>query len=276
VLTRSTVLSLALVATVQAGLASQTQAPKPRPRPKSETAKSKPAFSISVSKDNPRLITLRAEDAPLSDLAAELSRKLNVPVLLSKLTEKQRLTIEFEDFTLEAAIRILAPQSYIDYEFSGDMDAQPKALTIYLNAHNEAPPPLDATVKGGTTLLMIEGNTEDGVDAQNANATSEEEEPLKVSYERHLLSVVSKKQPLTVVLYDIAKTIGIPFDLVYESTEVVDTSFSDYRPEEAIRRLSPNVRLFVRTDLQRSENTPLRLVLAPPARTSSPSQESKL
>jgi hypothetical protein len=236
---------------------------KPAAPKKAPTNKPKAQPVVKVTDGPPVLITVKADGVPLSRVTAELSRELKVPFMMSDLIGKQDANkLEFEDLTLEAAVRLLSPQVYIDYELAGDGASQPKPLAVYLYGYNEAPPPLTAAVKGNSEILMIEGNTEDGVDGQIASA---EEKPIKVQYEKQLLSVQSKKQPLTAVLYEIATTLGVPFELRYESKELVDTSFVNYRLEDAIRRLSPNVRLYYRADLLRSENTPLRLVLVAPA-----------
>jgi hypothetical protein len=250
----------ALAFQAQGGTQSGTKAAAGKKAP-ADKPKAQPV--VKVTQGPPALITVKADGVPMPKVTAELSRALKVPFLTSDLISKQEASkLEFEDLTLEAAVRYLAPQGYIDYELTGDGAAQPKPLAVYLYGYNEAPPPLTATVKGNSEVLMIEGNTEDGVDGQVAAA---EEKPIKVQYEKQLLSVQSKKQPLTAVLYEIASTLGVPFELRYESKELVDTSFANYRLEDAIRRLSPNVRLYYRADLQRSENTPLRLVLVAPA-----------
>jgi hypothetical protein len=236
---------------------------KPAAGKKASANKPKPQPVVKVTEGTPTLITVKADGIPMSTVTAELSRELKIPFLMSDLIGKQNAQANFEDLTVEAAAGVLAPQAYIDYELSGDGVAQPKPLAVYLYGYNEAPPSLTATVKGNSEVLMIEGNTEDGVDSQEV---STEEKPIKVQYEKRLLSVQSKKQPLTAVLYEIATTLGVPFELRYESKEMVDTSFANYRLDDAIRRLSPNVRLFYRADLQRSEITPLRLVLVAPTK----------
>jgi hypothetical protein len=45
---------------------------------------------------------------------------------------------------------------------------------------------------------------------------------------------------------------------------VVDVDFNNYTVEQAIRGLSPAVRLLYRTDLQTYDVQPLRIVLAAP------------
>src|SRR5438105_2995871 len=80
----------------------------------------KGTWRLKISTGQPRLISLKADHAFASEIATELSRKLDVPVRLSPVMEKARLTIEFTGTPLEGALRMLAPQPYIDYEVTGD------------------------------------------------------------------------------------------------------------------------------------------------------------
>jgi hypothetical protein len=49
--------------------------------------------------------------------------------------------------------------------------------------------------------------------------------------------------------------------------EMVDADISKLTVEDAARQLSPNIKVFVRADLTRSERRALRLVLAEPPKT---------
>jgi len=177
--------------------------------------------------------------------------------------QKQRITQEFVDLPLEGGLRLLAPQVYIDYELSGDASHLPKPVGIYLQGMNEQPPAEASVVKGDSEAILIEGNTEDGLDATNAK--DEEKTPLRVTVEKNQLSVKARKQPLTAVLYEIASKVDIPFEMKYESTELVDVDFNNLTMEQAVRTLSPNIRLYQRTNLTSYEVRPLRLVLTSPA-----------
>jgi hypothetical protein len=64
----------------------------------------------------------------------------------------------------------------------------------------------------------------------------------------------------------IAEVLGVPAEIKYDSDEIIDTNIKDVPFEDAIARVSPNIRLFVRADLARAQRTPLRLRLVrPPA-----------
>jgi hypothetical protein len=236
-------------------------APAGKPKPKDE----QPFYRLRLSKDTPVTLSLQAKDAQLSEIAAELSKKLKVEVRLSSLMQRQKLTVEFSGLPLEGAARLLAPQAYIDYEVSGDANAQPRPVGIYLHGMNEPPPDTNAVVQGDSEAILIEGNTEDGVEDNGSAKSKEDEQPLRVRVERNQLSVRARKQPLTAVLYEIASKVDIPFEMKYESTELVDVDFNNYSIDQVVRTLSPNIRLYMRTNLLNYEITPLRLVLVPPA-----------
>lgn len=221
----------------------------------------RPAWRVRVTSHLPVIVSLRAVDAPMTEIAAELGRQLSVPVVLSPLMQKQRVTLEFDKYPLEATLNMLAPQAYIDYVVGGQSPAQPKCTGIHLLAYNEAPPPLHAGGKGSAVALIVSGDTEEIADEAGAKA-QKGEPPLVVSYDKKQLTVRAQKQPLLVVLYEIAIRVGVPLVIEDYSREVVDTSFYNYPLDQAIRSLSPAARLHFRTDSQTMEMTPLRIVLA--------------
>jgi hypothetical protein len=251
---------------VAAAARQQPAQPKPAAAQGSAAPKAKDAgtWRLKVSKGTPTQISLKAKDAPLTEIAAELSRKLDAPVFLSNVMRQQRVTHDFTDIPLEGAVRMLAPQPYIDYEVSGDPATQPRPIGVYLHAFNEEPPDPMAVVKGGSESLLIQGHTEEGTEAYE-RAREKDDLPLRVKVERNTVSVRARKQPLIVVLAEIANKVDIPFEMKYESGDLVDVDFNSYTIDQAVRSLAPNIRLYMRTDLTSYENRPLRLVLVPPA-----------
>lgn len=223
-------------------------------------AQAKP-WSVKMSKSAPHTFSVKATDAKLSEVAAEISRLAKVPVTLSSLMQKQRVSLDFGGLNLDATLRMLAPQPVVDYESGGD-DPQPRALAVYLQGLNETPPAPGPEMRGSSQAILIEGNTEEGTEGE---AQKEEEEPLKVTYSNSQLSLRAKKQPLSVVLYRIASELGVPFDLRYESTQLIDVEFDSQPVDQAVRSLSPEVRLYYRQDLQTFQIRPLRLALVSPA-----------
>lgn len=231
--------------------------------PAAQARDAKP-YSVRMSKAAPHTFTVKAKEARLSEVAGELARQLKVPVTLSPLLEKQQVSVDFSGMNLEGALRLLAPHVYIDYVAGGE-EPQPKPLAVYLQGYNERPPALTATVKGTSEAILIEGDTEEGVGDEETRKKKEAESPLRVTFAQRQLSVRARKQPLTVVLFRIASEIGVPFELRWESPELVDVEFDNYSIEQAVRTLSPSVRLYYRMDLQSFDVQPLRLALVAPA-----------
>lgn len=243
------------------------EATQPKPAKREQTAQKpleKGAFRLRLSKSQPKTISLRALEAPMPEIASELGREYKVPVQLSPVMQKQLITIEFSEMPLDAALRMLAPQPYVDYESGGDFE-QPKPLAIYLHALNEPPPALSASVKNSSEAILIEGDTEEGV--ERPDSSKEEEIPLSVSFAKNQLSVRARKQPLTVVLFKVASVLSVPFDLRFDSNEIIDIDFSNQPLDQAVRSLSPAIRFYYRTDLQTFETLPLRLALMAPAKS---------
>lgn len=217
----------------------------------------KPAWSVKMSKAAPFTFTVKATEAKLPELTAELSRLAKVPITLSPLMQKQRVTLDFGGLNLDATLRMLAPQPVVDYEAGGD-DPQPRPLAIYLQALNEQAPAPGPEMRGSSQAILIEGDTEEGTDRE---AKKEEEDPLKVTYSNSQLSLRAHKQPLLIVLSKIASEVGVPFDLRFESPQIIDVEFENQPLDQAVRSLSPEVRLYYRQDLQTFQIQPLRLAL---------------
>ncbi len=251
--------------------ASQPQATTPAPKSSTQpganaqAAKAKDTkgtFKLKVAKGPVRAIDLKADRAQVAEIAAQLEKNLDVPVLLSPVMQKAKVTVDFLELPLETALRMIAPQPFVDYELSGDGSTMPKVVAIYLYAVNEPPPSESAVVRGDSEAILISGDTEEGTEAEGEK--DKQEKALSVKMERNQLTVHARKQPLTAVLYEIASKVDIPFEMKYDSNEVVNIDMSNATMEQVVRTLSPNIRLYQRTDLQTYETRPLRLVLAQP------------
>lgn len=208
-------------------------------------------FAVSATRDVETLITLTADDARLSDVAARLATVLGVPVSVSAAAANDLVTASFAQLPLEPALIQLAPRAYVDYELRQDK-AVP--LDVHLAGLDEpAPEP-----RFPATGILIEGNTEDvprpGTD-----------DPLKISFEDNRLTLEVNRQPLGVVIAAAAETLSVPFDIQDGADEIVDVSVIQVPPEVALLRLSPNVRVNVRADLYRGERVVQRIVVAPPS-----------
>jgi hypothetical protein len=213
-------------------------------------------------------ISVKAEKAKMSEVAQELSKQLKVPVFLGPERQNELLTIEFNELTLEPALQLMSPTVYVDYEIDTGSGAPPKALGIYFFDQNQGEPPLTAVVNGSTQSMLIEGNTEDGVEPEtDDDKRKAEEQPLRIAFKDNLLSVKAKKQPLPLVLLKIGEELGIPVDIQQQNVALIDVEISKLPIEDVVRQLSPHIRLFLRADLTRAERRALRLVLAEPPKT---------
>jgi hypothetical protein len=256
-------------ATNSSAKTSETKTPEAKPGVSKSAAKA--PFTLSV-KTKPILnISLKAEKAKLSEIGDALSRRLKIPVLLGPSMETEIVSTEFSELTLETAVQLLAPSVYIDYEIKTSPAAQPRPLGIFLYGSNQGEPPTTAVVHGATQSLLIEGDTEEGVEPDTEEERKrQEEQPLKVNFLNNFLSVKSKKQPLVLVLLKIGEHLGIPVDIQYQPPEIVDLELNKMPVEDAIRALSPSIQMYVRADLTRSERRVLRLVLTEQAKTTQP------
>ena len=226
---------------------------------------SKPPFTLSVTDDQIIGISLKARDASLKDIAAELSRRLRIPVAVTPIMQKHLVTTNFSDLVLEPAMQQLAPQVFIDYEIDTTPGKASRPLGIYLQGYNEAPPAENAVVRGNSDVMIIEGDTEDTGETKDKG---DKEEELRVKYEKGELTIKAKKQPLVVVLYAIANELGIPFQVTNEINDPVTVNIEKLPVESALQELSPYIRLYLRADLLTQERRPLRLLLVEPDKKS--------
>jgi len=225
----------------------------------------KGGFMLRV--DNKKLvptIKLVAKEALVSAIAAKLSSELGVSLKLGPAISKQKVSVDLDGLSLEAILRYLAPQPYVDYVAGGDDMGQPKALVIYLYGLNESPAPPNETGQDRNQSLSIQGDTEEGTEEYKKR---QKEEPLEVAFSDNRLSVRAEKQPLTKVLTRIATELGIPYDVGSDTTEVVSVNFRGYPIDQAMRSLSPSIRFYYRADLSTFENNLTRVELKSPSKS---------
>ena len=251
---------------VVVALSAATAQQQEKSAPKSSVPTGKSSWRVRVSKEVPVTVTLRAVNAPLTDVASEIGRQLKVPFALSPVMKMQRVTLEVEHLPLETLLRTFAPQPYVDYMLDGGAASQPRYVALYLTAYNEPAPAANAVVKGTNEAVLVEG-TFGEPEVEPAPKGEDEESRLRVSYEGKKLSVRAKDEPLSVVLYKISEAVGIPFELKYEGAEPIRLNISEASLEQAMRSLPPNVRLYYRLDIHSFNVTPLRLVLFAPNKT---------
>jgi hypothetical protein len=260
-----TVLSVASAQETASSSKQDPKQPQTASQPKTEdkkTGPAKPTFTLSVKTQPILNLSLKAEKAKLAEIGEALSKKLKIPVFVGAGIEKELVSTEFSELTLEPAMQLLAPAVYIDYEIRTGSGAPPRPLGVFFYAADQPEPSPTAIVTGSTQSLLIEGDTEEGVEPETEEERKkEEEQPLKVSFANNLISVKAKKQPLALVLLKIGEELGIPVDIQSETPEVVDIELSKMPVEDVVRRLSPNIQLFMRADLSRAERRALRVVL---------------
>jgi len=260
--------TILLVTATSVFSAQQQDAPPKAKQPK--PASSPPAANrprVRITSRQPILISVRAKNVPLSEIAAELREKLNVAVSLSPLMQKQRVTLEFDGMTLEGALRLLAPHPYVDYMVQGDSTSVPQAIAIYLYALNEEPPSTSIALKNNAQTIIVEGNTETINETSAQRNNPDEVKPLRISLEKGKLLVYARKQPLSAVLYEVANAVGVPFEVQYDSNELIDLNYKGPSLEDAVRTSLPaTVRLYMRTDLMTFEAKPLLITLVAPAK----------
>ena len=240
-----TALVFALIATVQG--TEQNAATRPAQK----------SYTLGITKEGPTMVALTATDAKVSEIAADLAKRLGAQVIVGPSFQDEKITTQFAGSPLELALVSIAPHVLIDYEVR--QDAPPAPLGIYLLGNADPDPSPSAVVRGTSQGMMVSGNTED------LGAPPPADAPLRVIYDKGRLTVFAKRQPLVAVLLTIADTMGVPAEIKRETTEIVDANIKDTpQLEEAIAGLSPNVRVYVRADVTRFHRTLLRLVIVPP------------
>ncbi|HXQ73425.1 MAG TPA: hypothetical protein VN844_23195 [Pyrinomonadaceae bacterium] len=252
--------------------AQDAKAPAKETTGQEKKAPKKPGFVWTI-KTRPILnLSLKAEKANMAEVAQALSEKLKIPVFLGPERQKEVISIEFSELTLEPALQLMSPTVYVDYELDTGSTNPPKPLGIFFYDTNQGEPPVTAVVTGTNQSMLIEGNTEDGVEPTTDEEKQKlEEQPLRVRYENRLLSVKAKQQPLPLILLKIGEELGIPVDIQNERLDPVDANISKLPIEDVARQLSPHIKLYYRADLTRAEKRALRMVLAePPKATQGP------
>ena len=222
-----------------------------------QSAAAQPAqsrYSLTVTKDITPYVTLTAEGAKLSDVAADLARRLGAQVIVAPSLKDEKISAKFAGTPIEPAMLAIAPRVLVDYEVR--QDEQPRVLGIYLLGDADPEPSVSAVVQGSSQGVMISGNTEDTGQPPPKDA------PLRIIYNKKRLTVYAKQQPLIVVVMAIAEEMGVPAEIKDERVELINVNVKDTPAiEETIAGLSPKVRVYVRSDANRLERTLLRVVV---------------
>ena len=206
------------------------------------------AYTRRVDKGDTTVVSFTAESAKLSEIAADLSKQLGVPILVGPAWRDATVSASVSEAALEQALTALGPRVYVDYELR--QDAAPVAREIHLVGFDDPEP----AVRGMSQGLLIEGHTEE-------TEKDAEKDPLRVLYENQRLSVVANQQPLVLVVRAIAEALGVPAEIKYEAPEILDLNVTSLPPEDALVALSPQVRVDLRVDLYSGERIVKRIAL---------------
>ncbi len=206
-------------------------------------------FRVRVKRNGAYFLSVRAKEVPLTQIVAELSRRLKAPVVLSRVMEKQKVTLEFEDLPLETALLMMAPLPYVHYELQGG--SAPVCREIFLNAYNEPVPA--AKLENKNISFVMQGDTE---------SMDPKDDPLHVGYSDGRLTVRVKRQSLSAVLDRIAMVLSVNLIMKQDTNDTVDLDFKEASLEDAISYFPPTVQLHVRKDIQRTTTVPLLVELA--------------
>jgi hypothetical protein len=265
------------------------------PKQTAKKAKSNGKWSVQVSPGPPLLVTVKkADDVPIADLAAQISKKSKIPFVLSDLVRDQLTTADFADLPFEAAVKYFAPSGFIDYSMKADYSEPPKPLLVYLCGINEKltdenaaivhrEQAKDAAAKGfHQNLIVVSGDTETPTENPDWKRKQElfdsgqfekleEENPIKVSFTDGRVTVNAQKQSLMAVINAIAAKADIEanIDGFADATNplqdvLVTIDKKNATLEEVLMSLSPYIVLHVRTDLETSISKPIRIILVAP------------
>jgi type II secretory pathway component GspD/PulD (secretin) len=246
-------------------LASPQTAAQPQKTTKPAVVKK---YKLRVTKGDVIGISLKADKAKITDVANDLAKRLGTRISLAPNVAKEMITVEFLDLPLEMGLRQLAPRVYVDYEIRAN--TQPKILGIYFMSYDDPDPDKFVSVPSNSQAYLVEGNTEDTAE------TADPDDPLQVELDdANRLTVKAKKQLVTAVVLTVAEILSIPAEIRSTTDDMLDTEFKEVPVEDAVTRLSPNLRLYVRADLTRAKRTPLRILLAAPETKAVDSTASK-
>jgi hypothetical protein len=213
-------------------------------------------LEVTPSSDGLPLVTLTASGAPLGEIADRLAKKLGTTIEVSAAARNFKVTTELDQQPLDLTLRELAPQAYVDGILTG-RNGKVAILAIHLRSAGEPAPTLAELKKRSTDTVMFFGHTEDpGIDPLEGQ--------LVVTFRNDRLRVFGKGQPLSVVVARIADVLGLPFELIGDSREVIDVAVTDATVEQAMSALSPSVKLYFRKDLATFRTIPVRFALEEP------------
>jgi hypothetical protein len=248
---------------------SDSKAAQPKAKP---SAPKRPTFRVDSMTTPYMAVSVHARKASITEVTAEISKQLKIPVVLAPKIKQELVTTDFDNFPLEAALRLLAPKVIIDYMISGGEGPVPskkEAVAVYLMALGESPSREGPYIFNKNGAMLMVGTV----------YATEEEEKAALELKKSMLQVVeangvfdvrAEKQYLTDVLQEIADKARIPFSVVttdggqLEIDKMVTWDIKAVTLEQLTRGWLPNgIRLYSRVDLQSYVEKPLRLTIEP-------------
>jgi hypothetical protein len=270
--TRSVLVGLAVllhIAAAAVGLA----------RAQSQPAPQRQGWTLEIHPGDVIRLTLRAVDASLPELAADLARQLKLPVTVDPALRQVPVTARFEERGLEEALPLLSPQVRVsvDYEVQGGL-TQARPVAIYFQSDTTEAPPLPVA-KAAAEVHVITGNTEDGEPTSRSTASTRKPQsvveatpPLLVKVENNGLTVRARQQPLIAIIYGVAGQLGASVSVSTQTpslqqllTALTDVQLESADIESGVLGLSPAVRLYERRNLWSGEARILRIMLVEPS-----------
>jgi hypothetical protein len=248
----------------------QKSNPKSAPTKARPGAPKRPTFRVDTMTTPYMAVSVHARKAPITEVTAEISKQLKLPVVLAPKIKQELVTTDFDSFPLEAAVRLLAPKVIIDYVITGGegpIPSKKEAIAVYLMALGESPSREGPYIFNKSGAMLMVGTV---------YATEEEEKAamelkkimLQVTEQNGIFDVRAEKQYLTDVLQEIADKARIPFSVVttdggqMEIDKMVTWDIKAVTLEQLTRGWLPNgIRLYSRVDLQSYIEKPLRLTI---------------
>ena len=235
-------------------------------------APKRPTFRVDSITTPYMAVSVHARKAPITEVTAEISKQLKVPVVLAPKLKQELVTTDFDSFPLEAALRLLAPKVIIDYVITGGEGPVPskkEAVAVYLMALGESPSREGPYIinKSGAQLVV---GTVYGTEEEEKAALELKKVMLQVTEQNGIFDVRAEKQYLTDVLQEIADKANIPFSVVTtdggqkELDQIVTWDIKAVTLEQLTRGWLPNgIRLYSRVDFQSYVEKPMRLTIEP-------------
>ncbi|MBS1808868.1 MAG: hypothetical protein JST84_11795 [Acidobacteria bacterium] len=219
-------------------------------------------FKIEINVTPTIAVSISGEEIPLTEITSALSQKLRIPITLSPQLQKQRVTLDIVGYSLEQTVLLLAPRPVLDSVVSGEANAAPRFLAVYLQSFDETPP--EPHIAPNALLSGAEGSFD--LDEQNNEAEKNapkkmREKSLRVKSERGLLSVHAQQQTLLDILTTLATEMNVICEIQGAAEEKLDVDFSGYSLPSAVQALSPRLRFYLRQHLQTNETQLWRIVL---------------